>query len=1365
MKKTLNPVFLMLLCCFAANLEAQNNYQVLLRSGKTLFPENTKDYASTATIGAEEMIEDHYYRMVQFYDIPNKAKLNAITQQGIQLLEYIPNKTYIASIPLGFDLDKLEALQVRSVQLITRDMKMAEALKNMDLPDWAVQKNKVLAMLKFYKDLKHETALRYCEADGIKVLQENGYNNFLKVAIPLDQIAKVASLPYVAFVELIPAPGVPDDHLGRSLHRSNALDAEFGTGKHYNGEGVNMLVRDDGIVGPHIDFQGRIDNSNTISQFGTHGDGVAGIMAGAANLDPKQKGMASAAGLFIVDYEPEFLDETMDLFFNNNVIVTNSSYSNGCNDGYTEITETIDQQLYNNPTLMHVFSAGNSNGSDCGYGAGSEWGNITGGHKQAKNCLTTANLNAEAVLNSSSSRGPAHDGRIKPDIAAYGTPQVSTDEFNSYQDFGGTSAASPGIAGVMAQLHHAYRDLNQGETAPAALLKACLLNTANDLGNPGPDFKFGWGHVNAYRAAKVLEEQRYLKQSIDQGESKIHSIPVPDNVMQLRVMVYWAEPEATVFTTKALVNNLDASIQTPGNIFYPWILDPTPNPSLLNTNATKGVDDLNNMEQITIDNPEAGNYDLFVQATELPFGTHEYYVIWEYRTMEVALTHPYGGESFSPGEAIRIHWDAEGDAGQFEIAYSADGGGTFNSIGTVDGTVRMFDFLPPNQVTAKGIIKVTRGSNSGQSVEPFSIAPKPNSVNVVQACPDFLKVIWNPVNFGSASANTIYEVFLLGDKYMEPIGTTTNTSYNVPTINQDPTAEHWIAVRALGDDGLKSERTIAVNYNGGLMNCAQDNDMSLLSIESPSAGSISGCGSSELPVKVKLFNAGLLPQSNIVVSYQFGSNPPVVEVIPGPMEAGDVLDYTFSQGLTIAGNGSYNLMASANIDNDAVAFNNSVSQTMNIALYPGTGEPLDYSEGFESAIFPPAYYSIVNSDGAYSWEQANVIGSQGDITNALFVNNYDYSTSGEEDEILTVPINLEGVAEAFLSFDVAYAYYNDTWQDGLRVEIYENCGASFTGVLYYKFGPALATVGALSDFFEPEGPNDWRNESIDLTDYTGTAIVLKFININGYGNSLYVDNININSSSVVAPVAAFISTDNEICEGETVTFTSNSTGTNLSYAWDFGQNASPSNSSDQGPISVTFNESGTYNVEMTVSNSVGESSEQMAITVNSSPLAGYTYIVNDASVSFTNTSQFGSSYEWDFGDGITSSATNPTHTYTEPGSYEVTLSASNDCGVSAFSFEVEVAFTNVTEPGQQLQAMVYPNPNLGLFNLIITNNKIEELSAQLLDVRGVVLTAKKLTTTSGTSSWEFSESNLPPGLYFIKINGENGVKVLKIVVE
>ena len=81
--------------------------------------------------------------------------------------------------------------------------------------------------------------------------------------------------------------------------------------------------------------------------------------------------------------------------------------------------------------------------------------------------------------------------------------------------------ACPGISGVLAQLYQAYKESNNGNNPSSALMKCILLNTADDIGNPGPDFQHGWGQVNAYRATKVIENSNYLNSSVSQGTNVI----------------------------------------------------------------------------------------------------------------------------------------------------------------------------------------------------------------------------------------------------------------------------------------------------------------------------------------------------------------------------------------------------------------------------------------------------------------------------------------------------------------------------------------------------------------------------------------------------------------------------------------------------------------------------------------------------------------------------------------------------------------------------------------------------------------------------------------------------------------------------
>ncbi|HHM21770.1 MAG TPA: T9SS type A sorting domain-containing protein, partial [Bacteroidetes bacterium] len=851
---------------------------------------------------------------------------------------------------------------------------------------------------------------------------------------------------------------------------------------------------------------------------GNHGDGVCGIMAGAGNLDPDNRGMAPAALISTIDYEPDFLDETLQLHLDEGVLITNSSYSNGCNAGYTSAAQIVDQQLFNHPTLLHVFSAGNSNFLSCGYGAGNEWGNLTGGHKQAKNAITVANLQPDGSLAPTSSRGPASDGRIKPDLAAFGEGQVSTSYDNTYQVFGGTSAAAPGVAGLLALLHHAFRTLHPGHTAEAALLKACLLNTATDLGQPGPDFKYGWGQANGLRAVQVLEQNRYLKSEVAPGQTSVHSFTIPNGVTEARFMLYWADPEAPAATTKALVNNLDASLTSPtGQTWLPWILNHTPDPALLDAPAQRGIDNLNNVEQITLSSPPAGQYTLNVFGKELPFGSADYYIVWEYRTDAPVLTYPAGGESFEPGREVLLQWDATGNGQPFNLFFSPDGGIAWQPLVQVPGDKRTFTWIVPQTTTGKAFIKIKRNGSTHQNEAPFSIAPRPKELKVIKACPGSLTLQWEGVNFGPESSVTAYEVFLLGEKSMEVVGTTPSTQLEIPTLCQNPSADHWLAVKAYGENGIESARTKAILYNNGLLNCPLQHDITLLRIDSPGNGTLFGCNQQSATVTATYRNDGASAETGFQMAYQFNDWPPVFQSVISSIQPGQEHSFTFSQPINLTGTGKQSLRVWSVLPSDLAGFNDSAAVEFHLALYDGAGEAVSYLEDFDTPVFPPPYYALENPDADITWNRREVTGSNGETSRAIFINNYVYANSGEEDAFLVVPIDLNNTQNPTLTFDVAYARYNDNYQDGLRIEISLNCGQTFTGLIYEKSGLQLATAPDHNQLFLPDSPAEWRQEVIDLTAFTSHSIVLKFINTNGYGNSLFIDNIAVSDPQL--PVA------------------------------------------------------------------------------------------------------------------------------------------------------------------------------------------------------------------------------------------------------
>lgn len=271
-------------------------------------------------------------------------------------------------------------------------------------------------------------------------------------------------------------------------------------------------------------------------------------------------------------------------------------------------------------------------------------------------------------------------------IYAQTVGQLSTYPNNTIDFGGGTSAAAPGVSGVLAQLNQAYRSLNNGEIPPSALLKAALLNSANDLGQTGPDFIFGWGQVNARKAFEILKTGNYQKFEIEQGVTKEFNLNIPENISNLKVMIYWADKENSILSGSSLVNDIDITILPPnGTELLPYLLNPTANAALLSSPCYNRCNHLNNMEQIEVSNPQSGNYKITLSGFSIPFDNAEVWLVYELQSNKPFLVFPNGGESFNTNENVKIQWDATNSVGNFRPDYSNDQGKTWNFIKTVNG--------------------------------------------------------------------------------------------------------------------------------------------------------------------------------------------------------------------------------------------------------------------------------------------------------------------------------------------------------------------------------------------------------------------------------------------------------------------------------------------------------------------------------------------------------------------------------------------------------------------------------------------------------------------------------------------------------
>jgi hypothetical protein len=232
----------------------------------------------------------------------------------------------------------------------------------------------------------------------------------------------------------------------------------------------------------------------------------------------------------------------------------------------------------------------------------------------------------KANMSTFSSWGPTDDGRIKPDIVANGDGLYSAlnGSDTSYGTYSGTSMSSPNACGSAALLIEQYSLLFPSSAMRASTLKGLLIHTADDRGNTGPDYRFGWGLVNVKSAADLIRDHhdQPIRQRITESQistsvtSRTHSF-VWDGVSPIRATLSWTDPAGTSTTTSEsriarLVNNLQVKLIAPdGSEHLPYVMPfvGTWTQASMELAATRGTNNTDNVEQVLISSPPvSGTY-------------------------------------------------------------------------------------------------------------------------------------------------------------------------------------------------------------------------------------------------------------------------------------------------------------------------------------------------------------------------------------------------------------------------------------------------------------------------------------------------------------------------------------------------------------------------------------------------------------------------------------------------------------------------------------------------------------------------------------------------------------------------------------
>ncbi|AQG81105.1 S8 family serine peptidase [Spirosoma montaniterrae] len=528
------------------------------------------------------------------------------------------------------------------------------------------------------------------------------------------------------------------------------------------GAGLTISVKEASFDTTDIDFRGRIVPTSTLSsRFSDHSTIMATLLGGAGNTASTSRGVAPGVRLAASSFE-RLLPDTLPDLRRLGVSVQNHSYGVDMERFYGPEALAYDRQVMQEPTLLHVFSSGNSGDErPANTPLPGPYLTLTGEFKQAKNVLVVGGISSRGVLEPRSSRGPANDGRIRPELVAYGN--------------NGTSESAALVSGVGALLQQTYR-YQTGQLPSVAWVRACLLASCQDIGLPGPDHDAGFGSLNALGAV-TLAQNRYYQTGVSTiNTTQSFTLTVPPGAARLAVALAWNDtPSADGILRQDLdlwVEKADKS----GELLRPWVLSAAIHPDSVRLPARRGIDRVNNVEQVSLMQPAPGVYRVWVGASRLPDGSQSFAVAYATDSIMTWFS-PTTGAALLAGQQQPLRWLWLGNTDERgTVSVQMVGETAWQPVAT---NVRLADqmvwWLPPDR-TQLARLRIVTGTRTFLS-DTFAIV-RPVPVRVLLNCPDRVVVSW------ARQPNvSTYQVYRLGRQYLEPTRQVTDTVAMVSPVD------------------------------------------------------------------------------------------------------------------------------------------------------------------------------------------------------------------------------------------------------------------------------------------------------------------------------------------------------------------------------------------------------------------------------------------------------------------------------------------------------------------------------------------------------------------------------------------------------
>jgi PKD repeat protein len=238
------------------------------------------------------------------------------------------------------------------------------------------------------------------------------------------------------------------------------------------------------------------------------------------------------------------------------------------------------------------------------------------------------------------------------------------------------------------------------------------------------------------------------------------------------------------------------------------------------------------------------------------------------------------------------------------------------------------------------------------------------------------------------------------------------------------------------------------------------------------------------------------------------------------------------------------------------------------------------------------------------------------------------------------------------------------------------------------------------------------------------------------------------STVVTALFTTFVSGNN--------LYVANSSSNAANYLWNFGNTQTSTAFLPQ----TTYTANGSYTVSLIAYNPCDADTFVQVVNVcHWLANAAFQFSVNGNTATFSNASLNGSTYLWNFGNGITSAVTNPVITYTAPGTYTVSLITSNDCSGDTTYKVVTIKDVGLNETDLNSKLIIFPNPSEGKFKITSSLTGYIELTVFNCEGRKIYYKSKL------SSNQEVDLSAFSKGIYFARIKTDEAFITRKLVLK